>query len=599
MNFFKFILSFFDNIVRDQNQKRTQNDKNNSENSSLDSKGEGNGHVETDFNADDVVTRMLRNINAKWEVNTGDSGVSYYHFQFQRGFFHMMPSGDRHLAYIHFLNFMDCPFGQLDNVRDACNRFNQRYPDMKVFYSIDAERHKIRMHLATSLRLMIWSEVLERDFADTLMLCFEASRYFALTYDKIVESDVNNLEERISLTKREQYLAHETEMKLQAGSWHIYDTQRIVLKDALAMILHAKEIVYETLTITTEELSTIDNPQTIENLDIGALLVDMESETPRFIRQQATLVLQVKIGNKRQTLLLHIGAESEAEGVLYMRLTFVQPERILSMSHSMEKRDADNSQSLTFVMSYAPACDKEKQAEFDYLWQEMQNKQQRGEELSDELRFMSICQHPDTGFHLYWGRRLFLAKRYYEALCHLENAYYPLRKQYHDLQRQERRLFFELSYYIGMCFLHLAMPERAYFYLDGLFNRNNLRFTQGYINALVASHDYRALEVVESILKNLQRLNKDNDTGEITDEARAELDRFMLFLRRAKGRVLLDNLKLDAAEEELRKLLPEDKRHEQYLLEQLAYIDLLRAEKLSSSRLDTLSVSTEFPKPEN
>lgn len=546
------------------------------------------------FNASDVLQRMLGNLQAKWESNPfADKGESDFHIHYQRGDFHVLTTEDRHLVHIHFLFFHEAPLGQLDNVRDACNKFNQAHPDFKVVYSLQPESHRIHLHVLTSFRLTLWNPTLESDFAETLSLCFECARSYRRILDGILDEDVNNLEEKRAFYRREVFLANETEMKLEAGDWRAYDTRRLTLGDALFMLLDTDDIRPQRLSVVTDEQRVLDHPDDILKLDLTALLTDTEAENLRFLRQQATLVLEANPhGEQQQTFILHLGAESETDDVLYMRLTFVQPDRPLGLDHSYASREHGSAAS-SFLISYSKESARERQAEFDYIWQETRMRQGANKELTDEQRFVTMCEEPETAYNLYWGYRFYLAKRYYEALLHLENAYYALRDDFAHLTKRQRSMFFDLAFYLGQCCLQLHMPIRAYYYLDGLFNRNNLSYTQGYINALVASHDYRSLDIVDNVLVNLQRVY---DEQEADEEHKRKLFAFLLFLRRSKAKLLLRAERLDDAEQLLHDLRKEDSEHEVFIFRLLTTIAERRAQKAMRSGASSLSVSSEFPK---
>lgn len=548
------------------------------------------------FNAGDVVQRMLCNLQAKWESNPFEAthGLDF-HIHYQHGDFHVLTTDDRHIAHIHFFFFHEIPMGQLDNVRDACNKFNRMHPDFKVVYSLEPEKHVVHLHILTPFRLTLWNPVLESDFAETLTLCFECARSYRRILDEIVDEDVNNLEEKRAFQQRELHLANETEMNLEAGDWRAYDNSRLTLGDALYMILDTDDVRPHRLNVVSDEHRVLENPSDILKLDLAALLADIEADEPYFVRQQASLVLEATpFGGQQQTFLLHLAAESETEDELYMRLTFVHPDRPLGLDNAYTNREHKSS-SLSFLISYSKKSAHDRKAEFDYIWEETRLRRNAKQELSDEQRFVTMCEEPETAYNLYWGYRFYLAKRHYEALLHLENAYYVLRENYDHLTKEQRNQFFELSFYIGQCCLQLHMPRRAYYYLDGLFNRNNIGYTQGYINALIASHDYRAMGIVENVLSNLQRVY---DEQEADEEHKRHLYTFLLFLRRSKARLLIRAERLDEAEKMLRALMEEDSDHEVFILKQLAIIAERRMLKATKDPASSLSVTSEFPKKE-
>lgn len=552
----------------------------------------------TDFSANDVVTRMLKNLQAEWEIRSvGRKAATDFHFHYQRGDFHVVTSDDRHQARIHFLFFHDVKIGHLDNVRHACNEFNQQYPDFKAIYSLQEEKNRVYLHLASNIRLTPWCKDLESDFADTLGLCFEAARQYRRILDDILAEEVNNLEEARALSQREQYLSHELEMQRQRFDMqsHNVDFFHITLDELLRVALDLDGCDYTRLVLFNDESTTHYGADEISGLNLSTLLVNLDSEIPYFSTPQATLVLDYMKEGAPHTLILHLAAETETEGTLYTRITLVQPDRTLCVDHALKSRQNDDRTASSLVVGYSKASHHEQEAEFEYLYQEALDADAKGHELTTEQAFMLQCADPNVGFNLYWGRRFYLDERYYEALLQLENAYIVQRNNYAHLQRRERMQFYELQYYLGQCCLHLHMPQRAYYYLDGLYNRNNLRYTQAYINALVACRDYRALSIIDNVLTNLQRVY---DEHEASDADRERVWHFLLFLRRSKALVLMESDALDEAEKMLKDLLNDDKSHEHYLLEQLAQIALLRAKAATAHSRNNLSISSEFPKPE-
>lgn len=552
----------------------------------------------TDFNVNDVVTRMLKNLQTEWETRSvGRKGATDFHFHYQRGDFHVVTSDDRHQARIHFLFFHDTPLGLLDNVRHACNEFNQQYPDFKAIYSLQADKNKVHLHLASSIRLTTWSKDLESDFADTLALCFEAARQFRRILEGILDQDVTNLEEARALSQREQYLSHEMEMLHQRFDCpeRPVDLNNTTLDELLRVVLDLDGCDYTRLVLFDDAHQATYDTADIPAINLSTLLVDEDTENPYFSTPQATLVLEYTYKNTSHTVILHLAAESETESTLYTRVTIVRTDRPLSPDHALKSRQDADKIANSFVIGYTKASQHEHEAEFDYLYKEAVDADAKGKDLTAEQSFMLQCETPDVAYNLYWGRRLFLAERYYEAMLHLENAYTVQRNGFAQLNRRERMQFYELQFYLGQCCLHLHMPQRAYYYLDGLYNRNNLRYTQAYINALVACRDYRALPIIDNVLSNLQRVY---DEQEASEDDRNHVYRFLLFLRRSKAFVLTENGALDEAEKMLKSLLDDDKAHEHYLLEQLAHIALLRAQAATKHNSDSLSISSEFPKSE-
>lgn len=529
------------------------------------------------FSADDVVQRMLAHLNATWQSQPlSDNRGTDFSFTYQRGAFHTITHHDHHDVIIHFLFFEETTTGQLDNVRYACNAFNQHTIPLKAIYSIQGEEHKVFVHLTANLRLTLWTQALEDDFAQLLSLCFEGARNFRSMLQDIISQDVTNLEERNAFGQRERQLAHEAEIMQQEGLGRTYDTEHLLLSDLLAVVTGKSDL---------GEMSPASD------VDLTDVMLSLGNEGAP--GEGKSIVTSIE-GGKRK-FLVHLDELDTIETSLYYRVTVVNlsGDGKHSSSHVHDQDDHLRS----FVISYCPASERDKLSEFDYLWQEAKAKRERGHELSADERFMLQSADNDVAYCLYWGRRFYLSRDFYHALIHLENAYRALYTCFHQLDKAERREFFELCYYIGQCYMYLDMPRHAYYYLDGLFNLNSIRYTQAYINAIVKGRDFRALGVVSAVLANVERLYEE---GPETDSRnREDLYEFILFLRRSKARILIDQESLDEAESLLRSLLASDSRHETLLLEQLAHVANLRALKASANaNKGTLSVSTEFPKPQ-
>lgn len=552
------------------------------------------------FNSGSVVTTMLRHLQAKWHTRPIEGGQGTdYHFVYQRGDFHVLVREGLRQARVHFLFFCEQPLGQLDNVRTACNHFNQHYPELKAIYSIDAEQHTIHVHLTSSIRLTLWNEALESDFADMLSVFFEAARTYRKHLDDIIAEDINNLEEHEAFSEREAYLAYETEMEHQDAGWHSYDTDHLFLDDAMAMALGAQAVFVDNVKVIAPapgEATADPDAEAPDTAlyDLTALALSLNPENA----PEALLQFDVETPAHKGSYIMRIEYGFPIEDTRFFRITLIRHATLLGPHHALTA-EAENEENYSFVMSYRPMDEEKKQAEFDYMWREAMDKRALDKELTDEQRFITLCERPDVGFNLYWGRRFYLSKNYYQALLHLENAYAVLHRRFQKLAKRERLQFHELSYYIGLCHMHLGQPKQAYFYLDGLYNLNNIRYTQAYVNALVRSRDYRAPQIVINLLNNVSRVYEEQH-DDASDANREQLHQFILFLRRTMARIYLNDGLYDEAEKTLRDLLPDDKDHEPRLLELLAEVARLRAlEASENADRSTLSVSAEFPKADN
>ena len=95
------------------------------------------------------------------------------------------------------------------------------------------------------------------------------------------------------------------------------------------------------------------------------------------------------------------------------------------------------------------------------------------------------------------------------------------------------------------------------------------------MNVLVNTKDFRALSIIERLLKSIEQ-ELSNAEGEETDND--GLQTFMRFLLRRKGYVLIDHRRLDEAEAVFQSLL-DFPDCEKQAIDELMYIEHLRAKE--------------------
>lgn len=554
---------------------------------------ENESRTEMPYDADDVVARMLRGLQIRWKCQPiGRSGLQKdYGYTFQHGSFHFVTFSEKRRGLLNFFFFYEAQMSELHKVQTACNVMNQRSLEFKFNYTPHTEDNTLRIHLTTWMRLAPWSETLQEDFADLMMQCFEAAREFRQVFAELQKQMFDNPEEVAASTGRERWLAAELEMSRQTIDLHLHEPDALRLTDVLNLLTDAPLLRVKRLSAVTDRLEIIEEAEIIDHYDIGHLLTDGKAEDG-FAREQATLIVEASVEEHDQTYVIHLCAEAEEEHALYLRMTLTQPDRALRPSHSLLPQSAATQRSLQWVVSIGRRTEKEKRAEFDYLWQEARDQREAGQELTQEGLYLMLSEEGDAAYNLYWGRRYYLEGRHYEALLHLENAHALLRRQLSRMSPKERDTFQEATYYAGLCALQLQMPHRAYYYLDSLGARKSLRYAKALVTALTASHDYRATEIISQSYSNLSHVL---ETPEMPDDKRSEIEAYLLFLRRQKARVLMDDGQLDEAESMLRELSQDDPRHERYILELLATIAQIRADQAPPPDRSTVSVSTEFP----
>ena len=555
-----------------------------------------------------TVKLLLKSLQVQWEIQENEQvpGEADYVFSFQQGRFRLVANAHHTFVHIHFPYFSEVPLTQIDNLRFACNDFNLKQGDFKAYYTINPKEEAINTHLVFNFRLADHDKRQSYELGSMLQHTFEMSRLFRQIFHSISESGNSDLEENSALSLRERYLSSELEL------WHQHPKltwrDNSTAQHTIAQLFHTfyedeSSIRFHGLqTMQTQWSKTIyDASDDATSTEIAAsissrpreIALSSHEEISNFVLLDAlgdgadvegdavlspvTLQVLATVGElEEKTFVIHLDVESRVENSDYVSVLFIEPTSPLSPVNS-ETSMAEMRKNLThrFLMVRDHVEHEQREAEFRYQWQEAQDALRRGDKLTEEQRFMGMSVVPNVGFNLYWGRRYFNAKRFYEALQHLENAYRVLNVNFEGLNKAAREHFYEVCYFIGFCYAELKLYERAYFYLDIVYPQNSVRYASEYVNLLVNTKDFRALATIERLIKNIEQELARLEADEKEEEG---LQAFFRFLQRRKGYVLIDQRKLDDAEAIFQALLdfPDS---EKQAIDELMYIEQLRAEE--------------------
>ena len=555
-----------------------------------------------------TVKLLLKSLQVQWEIqeNKQVPGEADYVFSFQQGRFRLVANAHHTFVHIHFPYFSEVPLTQIDNLRFACNDFNLKQGDFKAYYTINPKEEAINTHLVFNFRLADNDKRQSYELGSMLQHTFEMSRLFRQTFHSISESGNSDLEENSALSLRERYLSSELELWHQhpkltwrdnstaqhtiAQLFHTFyeDESSIRFHGLQTMQTQWSKTIYDasddaTSTEIAASISSrpreiaLSSHEEISNFVLLDALGDGGNVDDSAILSPVTLQVLATVGElEEKTFVIHLDVESRVENSDYVSVLFIEPTSPLSPVNS-ETSMAEMRKNLThrFLMVRDHVEHEQREAEFRYQWQETQDALRRGDKLTEEQRFMGMSVVPNVGFNLYWGRRYFNAKRFYEALQHLENAYRVLNVNFEGLNKAAREHFYEVCYFIGFCYAELKLYERAYFYLDIVYPQNSVRYASEYVNLLVNTKDFRALATIEHLIKNIEQEVARLEADEKEEDG---LQAFFRFLQRRKGYVLIDQHKLDDAEAIFQALLdfPDS---EKQAIDELMYIEQLRAEE--------------------
>lgn len=209
--------------------------------------------------------------------------------------------------------------------------------------------------------------------------------------------------------------------------------------------------------------------------------------------------------------------------------------------------------------------------EVKYMIDDAMDKVNSGKEneLTDEQRLAIAHTNPTIQSDLYWGKKYYNNRCYYQALYHFNRVFNAFR--YLPINEWHKAVFFDVSYYIGFIYADLGMNVRACYYLNIAKTSDRIDHIQEFINCLCNMRDLSALQLVVSYI---------NDIREKMDANEAEMERLMpmyQFFQRRYLYLLVEYKKWDEAEKQANFMIKNDIDVE-FAKDELEYVRKMREE---------------------
>ena len=199
--------------------------------------------------------------------------------------------------------------------------------------------------------------------------------------------------------------------------------------------------------------------------------------------------------------------------------------------------------------------DDKERWEVKYMIDDAMDKMANGKEneLTDEQLLVVAHTNPTIQTDLYWGKKYFNNRCYYQSLYHFNRVYRAfLSKPLDEWGEELKALFFDVSYYIGFIYADLGMNDRAFYYLNIARASNRIDYIQEFANCFCNMKDPSALGMVTAYIKDIQdKMNNDE----------SEMDRLMPmyeFFQRRYAYLLIEYHKWDEAENLLNMMIERD-----------------------------------------
>ena len=219
--------------------------------------------------------------------------------------------------------------------------------------------------------------------------------------------------------------------------------------------------------------------------------------------------------------------------------------------------------------------------EAKYMIDEANDKVNAGnsDELTDEQRLVLSYTNPVSQLALYWGKKYYNNRCYFQSLFYFNQIYWHLKNLRQEWNEEQSRLYYEVCYYIGFIYVDLNMYDKAFYYLYMAQTQHSIGATQEFANCLCNMNDPSAKQYLQS---------KINEVVEIMNKSEEEAERlydFYLFLKRRYVYVLIEQGGYDEAESILKKMI-ENEECVGFANDELDYIKKQRGEMLKNEQTE-------------
>ncbi len=520
-----------------------------------------------------IIKRALKqlNVNAEW---TRDKDTFTSRFAYQGGHFSIEVENGHKYATLNYLYFYKADMDSIENVRAVCNLCNLNADNCRIVYTVDSKDSCVDVHFISEI--LAAQDSVGQSLQLAMGDAFRWQNTFIKKFEDLGKNNKSDQEKKAADIDSELELLREQEMTHQqeGPDWHETASKPHSLSHVLATTMGLTDIVPIDLTITEgESTTTMTSSDEILGMNIHTMLIDDGKPKRKSAFAKLDFYDPRDISQGRH-LMMDFEAEGQTKDTLYYRVT-------LSLSPTSPSGETDDGscqrQKLmtSVLLGYDITPSEERLAHFRYVWKEAMSKIKNGDQASmtDEEKLLAKMQSPRIAENFHIGKRLYVQRRFYEALGHLTDAYHELEAKWTNKDRSCRDSIYETAYLIACCYMSLGQYEMACFYIQVTMPFDIGKFTKVYINSLVNNNDFRALDAINTLLDELARLRENNfvDEDDQYDSGTAQLDSFISFVNRRKAYLLVNLGRYDEAEAILTKMLNEPENSD-FALNELAYI---------------------------
>ena len=520
----------------------------------------------------------LRGLNCQVQW-VDDEGVRVAQYDYQNGHFRLHL--DKSSPYVR-MSYLFCFTSPLDNIeiaRVVANKCNINSDNARVVYSINEEKHEVDMHIISGL--LLHPDTARNTLAEAMAATFSWQnalvRKFAEMEDEKARTGDADSELSVANRKRELFLIRQQEMRMQGNDIQGFRSVNglgVTLQMLLDKALGLTDTHPTRLEVYSNVVEVLKDEQNILGYHLDDLAKELRGDDSHKYATAMMWTYLPAAPKVERTITFALNDEGSDGNTSWFRVNAMLVPLSISPAQPYNQRND------TLACSVLMACDNVSRQqlidESNYMWKEAVQKVKNGEEdaLTQEQALIAACTDMRTAQMLYQGKKLFLAKRFLEALPFFENAYRMMLPDFDKMKGRQKETFYEVVYHIGFCYCDLKQYDRALGYLDMLAGLHRITYTTEQVNAMVNSGDFRSMGTIDQLVASIND-SLDLEEGEKPAE---HIQAFLAFLNRRKAFILVDKGRLEEAKALLNKML-EDPLSADYAINELAYIQKLEKNK--------------------
>ena len=472
-----------------------------------------------------------------------DGSRHTYLVEYQGGIFMFVFHKDSPWVFLRFYEFKECGYEHLHKALEAANNINTTQGAWNCGISKKESDTDGTPILTANLEYLFSCvgnlEQMKGELQVLLGGAFSLARDFSDELDKAIKED----EEKDEMFFND--CAFNNKLATISRQMEAHHADEETEKDAPTFFLSVHQLVqlYEDVDFGCLLSLKIVQGYSVEHItDISTITA---FDVRDYIRQHAeptslnSIVLIYEF--EHQTLFVNLTkAKGSTDNTLYYIVNVVRSGD--ELDQFMDNRTSLSSRTMLEVR----LGDEDKAAwEAKYMIDDAMDKvaNDKEDELTDEQRLVVAHHQPNAQTDLYWGKKYFNHRCYYQALFHFNRVFRViLTRPYKDWKEGVKEPFYDICYYIGFIYADLGMNVRACYYLNIARESNRIDYIEEFVNCICNMRDPSTLGMVVSYIKDIQEKMSANE-----DEIERLMPMYQFFQRRLLY-LLVEYRKWDDAE---------------------------------------------------